>query len=365
MTTSRFAPPARDVVVSVVLPVRDGEAFLAEAIESVLGQTLDELELVVVDDGSADSSREIADAFVARDSRVRVVTQPIPAGISRALNLGWRTATGRYVARMDADDVSLPDRLERQITFMTEHPDVGVVGGAVLLIDERGAHVGQIRYPATDAAIRARLVTANPFAHPSVVIRREELGRVGGYRLDHVEDYDLWLRLAPHTRFANLEEPVLLYRRHARQVSVEELDEQARRLVAVRYAAGARRSGRPDPLEGLDEIPDDALSRMGVSASEVEAAMFEARVAWAHALERVGAARASAALAAAGCAAGGRSTFNGALEIERAKSALGDGRRAVALVHALAAFVIAPRYAAHRLRRVVAVRRRRSAETGF
>jgi glycosyltransferase involved in cell wall biosynthesis len=133
--------------VSVVLPVWNGARFLATAIESVLAQTCQSLELLVVDDGSNDATREIAKGFADRDARVTVLALGTHVGIVRALNAGIAAATGEYVARMDADDVAVPSRLETQIALLDAHPECVAVGSAVEVIDEDGQQIGEASYP--------------------------------------------------------------------------------------------------------------------------------------------------------------------------------------------------------------------------
>src|SRR6478672_8128862 len=139
------------------MPVRDGEAYLEEAVASVLGQTLEDLELIVVDDGSTDSSGEILERLAAADPRVHILTGSTRSGISAALNRGWREARGGYIARLDADDVALPGRLERQVRFLDEHPAVAVVGSAAILIDPDGRELGTARVPTDCKSIRSTL----------------------------------------------------------------------------------------------------------------------------------------------------------------------------------------------------------------
>ena len=151
--------------VSVVMPVRDGERFVAEAIGSVLGQTVSDLELIVVDDGSTDSTPALL-AGVA-DPRVRVLTQP-PSGLAPALNAGCAEAAAPVIARMDADDVALPDRLEWQLAFLDAHPDVALLGGGIVLVDEEGRE-----FDREPAAAAPALVDRNDLVHGTVVMRTE------------------------------------------------------------------------------------------------------------------------------------------------------------------------------------------------
>jgi glycosyltransferase involved in cell wall biosynthesis len=205
-------------VVSVLLPVWNGERFLAEAIESVLGQTLGDFELVVVDDGSTDRSTEIVRGYA--DDRIRIVSQE-HKGLVEALNHGLAESRARYVARMDADDVSLPRRLERQIDFLDRHRDTALVGCAFAVIDDAGRELRTVYLLPDDSGLRRRLLLGNPFAHGSIAAQREVLIAAGGYRAHYGrnEDYDLWRRLLPTRRVAALPEVLYRYREHASGLS--------------------------------------------------------------------------------------------------------------------------------------------------
>jgi glycosyltransferase involved in cell wall biosynthesis len=278
------------LTVSVVMPVRDGERFLVEAVESVLGQTLSDLELIVVDDGSSDGTPALLRKLASSDRRVRVRSQA-PAGLAAALNAGCALAGGPYIARLDADDVALPDRLERQLAFLDAHPDVALLGGGILLIDERGREID--REPGSAAL---DLMVRNGLVHPTVVMRAGAFRGLGGYRLDQCEDYDLWLRFDERHGVAALEEPVIRYRLHPSQFSVARLERQALGSLCVRAAARERRGGRPDPLESVDRLDEALAARLGISRGEVDGVVVHDAVHWAATLQRVGRDREAEAL---------------------------------------------------------------------
>jgi glycosyltransferase involved in cell wall biosynthesis len=261
------------------MPVRNGAGFLEEALDSVLAQSVRELELVVVDDGSTDDTPGLLAAAASREPRVRVLTREA-AGLARAINAGIAAAAAPVVARMDADDVMLPGRLERQLALLDSRPDVGLVGGAYVLLGPRGERLATIRYPEDDAALRRALAERNCFAHPAVAFRRKLWEEVGGYRLANAEDYDLWLRMAEHTRLASIREPVLLYRQHASQFSVDALRRQAVGVAAVRAAARVRRATGRDPLDGAHELTGDVLTRAGLREGELEREIVGAYLRW-------------------------------------------------------------------------------------
>jgi glycosyltransferase involved in cell wall biosynthesis len=204
-----MSPP--EPVVSVVMSVFNGERFVHEAVSSILAQRIGALELVVIDDGSNDRTPEILEAIV--DSRLRFVRRS-HAGLSAALNTGIALARAPLIARMDADDVADPRRLERQVAYLEAHPDVGLLGTAVRLTDYSGSDLGVWRPSSADADIRRRMIRSNQFAHPTVIFRKSLFESIGGYREDMplAEDYDLWLRILTQCRGANLCDPLLLRR---------------------------------------------------------------------------------------------------------------------------------------------------------
>jgi hypothetical protein len=234
--------------VSVVLPVRDGGRFLADAIDSVRVQTFASFELLVIDDGSTDDSVSLARARAREDARIRVLSGR-PRGIAHALNDGLRAARGRYVARLDADDLCAPQRLERQIAFLEAHDECVAVGSAVEVIDEEGETLAVSRFPAGHVDIVQGLLAgaACAFAHPSVMMKREAALAAGAYRPDLFpsEDLDLWLRLMERGELANLGEPLVRYRRHPGTVGARECRRQMATTAALVNAARARRGLAP------------------------------------------------------------------------------------------------------------------------
>ena len=222
--------------VSVLMSVHDGAPLVADAVASVLGQTAGDLELIVVDDGSTDATPDLLSAV--RDPRLRVLRQE-RTGLTRALNAGLARAAAPLVARLDADDVALPERLERQRAFLAREPAVGVLGTAAREVDSRGALVRIVRPPLDDAALRHALIRANPFVHSSVMLRRALLEQAGGYdaTLPVAQDYDLWMRLARLARLANRADVLVVRTLGERRVSVEREDDRLRAETRVRWRA--------------------------------------------------------------------------------------------------------------------------------
>jgi glycosyltransferase involved in cell wall biosynthesis len=234
--------------VSVILPVWNGERFLAAAIDSILRQTFASLELLVIDDGSTDSSRFIAMEKARTDQRVIVLDTP-HRGIAHALNTGIHAARAPFVARMDADDISDPSRLEKQIAFMEAHPECVAAGADVDVIDADDETIGFISFPPDHSGIVQALVTGDmpSLAHPTILMRKEAVLAAGAYREADVpsEDLDLWLRLIEFGEMANLSEPLLRYRMHRGATSIRDGSRQRMTTAVIRAAARARRGLPP------------------------------------------------------------------------------------------------------------------------
>jgi len=208
-----------DPTVSVLLPVRNGTAYLAAALDSILRQTFDRWELVAVDDHSTDATPCILAEYAHRDPRIRVIT-PEGEGLVPALNSGLAACRAPLIARMDCDDISHPRRLELQFTCMDKNPSVGLAACGFRHFPRQQLRVGMLAYETwqnslfTHELIMRDLFVESPFVHPSVMFRKSLVEQVGGYReCDWTEDYDLWLRLAAAgVRFARLPEPLLFWR---------------------------------------------------------------------------------------------------------------------------------------------------------
>jgi len=231
----------------VLLPVWNGEAFLEQAMESIVRQTLSSFELIVIDDGSSDRSAAIADEFASRDDRVRTLRRP-HEGLSATLNAGIAAARGEYVARMDADDVSVPDRLRKQIAFLDAHPSCVAAGTWIEVIDEVGHPIGLKTYVTTHDAISAALLDGiSPLAHPTVVVRGDVLRAAGGYdaRRYPSEDLDLWFRLADRGELANLGEALLQHRRHRTAIGVREREKMKAMALTICNEARVKRGLPP------------------------------------------------------------------------------------------------------------------------
>lgn len=218
------------------MAVFNGAPWVGAAVESVLGQTLDDLELIVIDDGSTDATPDVLASF--RDPRLRI-ERGGREGLTRALNRALELSRAALIARLDADDVALPERLARQRRYLDAHPEVGLLGTGAREIDLAGREVAVLRPPVDDAAIRRALIRANPFVHSSAVMRRSVLDRAGRYdpSFPVAQDYDLWMRLSRVTRLANLAEPLVIRRLAPGRVSAVRDDDRLRAEARVRWRA--------------------------------------------------------------------------------------------------------------------------------
>jgi glycosyltransferase involved in cell wall biosynthesis len=200
-------------LVSVVMSVYNGERYICEAIQSILNQTFSEFEFIIINDGSIDGTGAILDRYERVDGRISVYQQE-HCGLIASLNRGCRQARGKYIARMDADDISLALRLKRQVHYMERHPEIGVLGTWIEYIDENGMRGKDWRMPTVPGLIGWSLLFGTCIAHPSVLMRRDVIERLDFYHPEalYAEDYDLWTRVCIVSRIANIPE-ILLQRR--------------------------------------------------------------------------------------------------------------------------------------------------------
>lgn len=201
------------VHVSVVLPVYNGEKYLREAITSILDQTFSDFELIIINDGSKDRSSDRIGEF--KDPRIVYVEQE-NAGLASTLNRGIAMARGKYIARQDQDDISLPERLAKQVAFLEAHPHCGLVGTWAEIFSETESGVRYHRHPTDFFDLRLHLHFRNPFVHSSVMMRKDVVVPVGCYATakdrQPPEDYELWSRIARVSHVANIGDVLLRYR---------------------------------------------------------------------------------------------------------------------------------------------------------
>jgi glycosyltransferase involved in cell wall biosynthesis len=244
-------------VISVVMPVYNGQRFLAQAMDSLLAQTFREFEIIAVDDGSTDNTPEILHRYANADSRVRIVRGD-HAGISAALNRGIEAATHEWIARMDADDVAVPERFARQLAAAKAEPRVVVWGSFAQHVDHAGNVLGISRTGPTSYQEFERFRAAGEdvyVIHPTSMLRKDIVLKVGGYdsRFNFCEDLELFDRMAEHGGVVALPEPLLGYRIHATSISMQRFFTMRRFANFVRARAKARRAGQSLSYEQFEE----------------------------------------------------------------------------------------------------------------
>lgn len=233
--------------VSVVMSVYNGDRYLREAVDSILNQTFADFEFIIVDDGSTDSTSEILAGYATQDPRIMLVRNHENIGQTKSLNEGLARAQGEYIARQDADDVSLPERLSAQVAFLQENLDVGLVGSAYDLIDAEGDLLCTVHPPCAPDEVGRTLPERNCICHGSALYRRQCLRFVGLYRelFAPAEDYDLWLRIAERFRVANLSDVLYRYRFTPDSLSIRQIELQlARDRLAKELSRMRRRYGQ-------------------------------------------------------------------------------------------------------------------------
>ncbi len=276
-------------LVAVLMPVFNGEAFLGEAIESILNQSFRDFEFIIINDGSTDRTSSILHRFELADHRVRVYHQE-NRGLIASLNRGCRLARGKYIARMDADDVAFPYRFERQVDFLEQNPRVGLVGGAVEVINCGGVPIHRLSYPVQDQKIKDTLSSYNCFAHSTIVMRTEAFRVLNGYRRAFLfaEDYDLWLRMAERYELANLPESVLQYRVHIDQVCLRNIKQQVISTLGAQVVAKIRRETGHDPMWQVERVTPDILGEPVVNSEIIHYAVIEGYLWWADLMLKAG-----------------------------------------------------------------------------
>lgn len=230
-------------LVSILMPVYNSEVYLAEAIASMLGQTYSHFEFLIIDDGSTDHSWEIVQRYAAQDSRIKAIRRE-NRGLPRTLNEMIKLASGDLLARMDADDVSLPDRFALQVEFMRQHPQVVCLGGAYDRIDEKGRFLDHYNPPESNAELQQYLLRGMTLIlHPSAMLRRSAVDQVGGYdeRMVGSSDLDLWLRLGEVGEVANIPETLVKYRLHPGSITYKRQQRQTQDALGACQRAWQRR----------------------------------------------------------------------------------------------------------------------------
>lgn len=243
--------------VSVIMSVYNDERFIHDAVESILRQTFQDFEFIIINDGSTDRTYEILSSF--KDERIRVFNQE-NRGLTFSLNRCLSLARGEYIARMDGDDISMPERFSREISFLEEKPSIGLVGTFAYRIDTQGRKIGLSTYKTEPKEIRENLWIDCPFCHTSVMFRKSCIDKIGGYRerVGPAEDLDLWFRITEHFDGANIPEALHSFRIDPSGITLSRRFDQLRAGCLVRYLARQRLNSGKD---NLDEWSEEELER--------------------------------------------------------------------------------------------------------
>lgn len=256
-------------LVSVVMPVYNGERYLASAIQSILDQSFENFEFLIIEDGSTDGSPIITDKYEKLDTRIKVIRHARNQGLISALNVGIQAAQGKYLARMDQDDISLPERFSRQVEHLEACPEVGILGCKVRHIDPTGRLLSIPPMFLGDLSIRWHVLFQNPFYHPTIMLRKSVLDQTG-LRYDpaheNAEDFGLWSRLLVHTKGENLPDVLLWYRVHPESMSERNLG--AQRKKAADISCSAILGHLPDAQIPASEAKRLSYSILGVSSHD-------------------------------------------------------------------------------------------------
>jgi glycosyltransferase involved in cell wall biosynthesis len=256
--------------VSVVMSVYNGERHLQEAIDSILKQTFTDFEFIIINDGSTDGTAGILSAAASADHRVRVMDNEKNIGLTRSLNRGVAAARGSLVARQDADDTSVPDRIATQVAYMSDHPEVGVLGSDLLMVDSAGKHTGSFGSMCDHAEIVWRMLYGRTLAHPSIMFRTSLVRASGGYSISApvAQDFELWTRVVGQTRFANLRRPLVRYKSHANAISRTRAADQRQVVLAARQVLFSRLLCRGVTMEEVVAIERAANPGENISLHE-------------------------------------------------------------------------------------------------
>jgi glycosyltransferase involved in cell wall biosynthesis len=224
--------------VSVLMPVYNADKYLKDSISSILNQTFTDFELIIIDDGSTDKSWEIIKNFQKIDNRIVAVKNEKNLGIAGNLNKSISFSKGKYLARMDADDWSYPDRFIKQVEALDRNQEIGIIGGSIEVCDNNLNNVYLRKYNHNDFEIRKNIFKYSPFCHPAIMFRREAIiNNKYNERLSPTEDYDIYFRIGKNWKFSNLKDNLLKYRNSKNQSSNSQANRQQYLTLYIRLKA--------------------------------------------------------------------------------------------------------------------------------
>jgi glycosyltransferase involved in cell wall biosynthesis len=234
-------------LISVVMPAYNAQKYISPAIKSILDQTFSKFELIIIDDSSTDNTRAIIQSFSKKDSRIKLLTNSSSHNIATILNMGIDAAQSNIIARMDADDIALPNRLELQYKLIHKSKKIAVVGANIIIIDTSGKEIATRKYPQSSKELKRCLFRYSPFAHPVVCFRKDMFEEVGRYnpKYSPTEDLDLWFRLGKKYRFDSVPDFLLQYRVYEKSSSHKIIKELEKLVFEIRIQAITKHGYRP------------------------------------------------------------------------------------------------------------------------
>lgn len=235
-------------LISVIMPVYNAQKYIGSAIESILNQTLKDFELIIINDYSTDKTLNIIKSFSKKDSRIKIINNNKRLNIARTLNKGISSAKSNIIARMDADDIAFPDRLELQHKLINSSKNIAVVGANVVIMNTAGNQIAIRSYPDSSGELKKCLFKYSPFAHPVVMFRKNMFEEVGGYnpKYSPTEDLDLWFRLGSKYEFKSVPEPLLKYRIYEKSSSHKAIKDLEILVFKIRFDAILKYGYRPN-----------------------------------------------------------------------------------------------------------------------
>ena len=234
--------------ISVVMPMYNAERYLEKSIESVLNQTYENFEFIIIDDGSEDDSFQIAQKYADKDRRIKLYEQP-HCGVAITLNKGIAIANADIIARQDADDMSDEKRFEKQLGYLEKHPEIYLLGTNAVLIDATGKRIRDLEFHSTNEELQKEIVDNNPFIHGSVMMRKSCFEKIGMYREQFVlcQSYDLWLRISEQFKIGILNSKLYYYRVWEDAISYKGVAiNNTLKEIIKKYAAQRRKTGYDD-----------------------------------------------------------------------------------------------------------------------
>lgn len=224
-------------LISVIIPVYNGERYIEKSVESILNQTYKKIEIIIVNDGSTDRTNVILNNLSNKYSIIKLINRNVNKGLPYSLNEGLNVSRGYFIARMDADDISDPTRFEKQLQYFKTHPGVALLGSSYNVIDQNSIFIKKAQHPIDSLTLFLAMSTDNQFCHPSVMFKRYVIFNVGEYRNTEAEDYDLFSRIILKYPCANIADPLISYRHYSsnRSNSYSEKIFNSRLQVSLNY----------------------------------------------------------------------------------------------------------------------------------